>query len=142
VKVLPGKRRTPHPRSSLGLMAATTWVKMCSVPAYLVTAGDIDGDGTDDLIGTWSSGVWVKYSETGTWAKICTPLPSDIDAGLFRTGWGAGAISFEAPIGGVYAEGPGSIDNYVDLSSEGPGGWNFAFQVEENLVPQVMRLGL
>jgi len=123
-------------------MAATTWVKMCSVPAYLVTAGDIDGDGTDDLIGTWSSGVWVKYSETGTWAKICTPLPSDIDAGLFRTGWGAGAISFEAPIGGVYAEGPGSIDNYVDLSSEGPGGWNFAFQVEENLVPQVMRLGL
>jgi len=113
-----------------------TWVKMCSVPAYLVTAGDIDGDGTDDLIGTWSSGLWVKYSETGTWKKICTPLPMDIDAGLFRSGWGAGAMSFEAPIGGVYAEGPGSIDNYVDLSSEGPGGWNFAFQVDENSVPQ------
>jgi|GEM_PF-2295765 len=113
-----------------------TWVKMCSVPAYLVTADDIDGDGTDDLIGTWSSGLWVKYSETGTWQKICTPLPMDIDAGLFRSGWGAGAMNFEGPIGGVYVEGPDSIDNYVDLSSEGPGGWNFAFQVEENLVPQ------
>jgi len=113
-----------------------TWVKMCSVPAYLVTAGDIDGDGTDDLIGTWSSGVWVKYSETGTWKKICTPLPMDIDAGLFRSGWGAGAMNFEGPIGGVYAEGPGTIDDYLDLSSEGLGGWNFAFQAEENLVPQ------
>jgi len=113
-----------------------TWVKMCSVPAYLVTAGDIDGDGTKDLIGVWSSGVWVKYSETGSWARITSILPRDIDAGLFRTGWGIGSISFDAPIGGVYAEGPGSIDNYVDLSSEGPGGWNFAFQVEENLAPQ------
>jgi len=113
-----------------------TWVKMCSVPAYLVTAGDIDGDGTDDLIGVWSSGLWVKYSLTGSWEKLCTPLPSDIDAGLFRTGWGGGAMSFDAPIGGVYVEGPGSIDNYVDLSSEGPGGWNFAYQEEENLVPQ------
>jgi len=113
-----------------------TWVKMCSVPAYLITAGEIDGDGTDDLVGTWSSGLWVKYSETGTWGKICTPLPSDIDAGLFRSGWGAGAMNFEGPIGGVYVEGPDSIDDYLDLSGEGPGGWNFAFQVEENLVPQ------
>jgi len=117
-----------------------TWVKMCSVPAYLVTAGDIDGDSTDDLIGTWSSGLWVKYSSTGTWQRMTPILPTDIDAGKMR-GWGGsacveGLMEFSEPIRGVYAEGPGSIDNYLDLSSEGPGGWNFAFQVEENLVPQ------
>jgi len=39
------------------------------------------------------------------------------------------------PAGG-YAEGPGSLLEYKDLSSEGPGGWNFVFQVEENLIPQ------
>ena len=47
------------------------WVKMAS-PATMVTAGDIDNDGTDDLIGLWPSqgGIWVKYSQTGAWAKL------------------------------------------------------------------------
>jgi hypothetical protein len=47
------------------------WVKLGS-PADLITAGDLDGDGTDDLIGIWPSqgGVWVKYSQTAAWAKL------------------------------------------------------------------------
>jgi hypothetical protein len=47
------------------------WLKLGS-PADLVAAGDLDGDGTDDLIGIWPSqgGVWVKYSQTGSWAKL------------------------------------------------------------------------
>jgi hypothetical protein len=38
----------------------------------MIAAGDLDGDGTDDLIGLWPSqgGIWVKYSGTGAWAKI------------------------------------------------------------------------
>jgi len=45
------------------------WVKMAT-PATQVAAGDIDGDGTDDLIGIWpgQGGVWVKYSSSGSWA--------------------------------------------------------------------------
>jgi hypothetical protein len=47
------------------------WSKLGS-PADLVAAGDLDGDGIDDLIGIWPSqgGVWVKYSQTGAWAKL------------------------------------------------------------------------
>ena len=54
------------------------WVPMAS-PATMITAGDLDGDGTDDLIGIWPSqgGVWVRYSTAGDWAYIAsTPSTS------------------------------------------------------------------
>jgi hypothetical protein len=49
------------------------WVKL-GTPATMITAGDLDGDGIDDLIGIWPTqgGVWVKYSKTGSWAKLST----------------------------------------------------------------------
>ena len=49
----------------------TKYVKLAS-PADLIAAGDIDGDGRDDLVGTWpgQGGVWARYSKTGTWAKL------------------------------------------------------------------------
>jgi hypothetical protein len=64
-----------------------------------------------------------------------------MDAGFMRGGgnpWPSasieGFIELPAPLGG-YAEGPGSLLEYIDLSEEGPGGWNFIFSEEENLVP-------
>jgi Leucine-rich repeat (LRR) protein len=47
------------------------WVKMAS-PATMITTGDLDGDGIDDLIGLWPTqgGIWVKYSSSGAWAKL------------------------------------------------------------------------
>jgi len=44
------------------------------------------------------------------------------------------------PAGG-YAEGPGSLLEYKDLSNQAPGGWNFAFQVEKNLIPKEKESG-
>ena len=61
-----------------------SWVKMAT-PATQVTAGDLDGDGTDDVIGVWPSqaGVWVKYSQGGTWAQLSSTAV-DIAAGRMR----------------------------------------------------------
>ena len=49
------------------------WTRLGS-SADKITAGDLDDDGTDDLIGIWPSqgGVWVKYSDSGSWAKLST----------------------------------------------------------------------
>jgi len=80
----------------------------------------------------------VKYSSTGSWSKLSSTA-RDIDAGNMSGGAGGGGsvgfIKLLAPIGG-YAEGPENLVEYVDLSSEGPGGWNFVFQEDENLVPK------
>jgi Leucine-rich repeat (LRR) protein len=47
------------------------WVRMAS-PATMITAGDFDGDGIDDLAGLWPSqgGIWVLYSHNSTWARL------------------------------------------------------------------------
>lgn len=80
----------------------------------------------------------MKYFSTGSWSRLSSTA-RDIDAGNMSGGvWGggvAGFIKLLAPIGG-HAEGPESLVEYVDLLSEGPGGWNFIYQVEENLIPQ------
>ena len=48
----------------------------------MITCGDLDNDGTDDLIGIWAGqgGVWVKYSSSGGWEFIGS-TPSYIGAG-------------------------------------------------------------
>jgi len=45
------------------------WARVASSAAQ-VTAGNVDGDGVDDLIGVWplQGGVWVKYSSTNSWS--------------------------------------------------------------------------
>lgn len=112
-----------------------TSVKMAT-PADLVSAGDLDGDGTDDLIGVWpiQGGVWVKYSSTGDWGYLASSA-KDIAAGKMR-GWEGSIEAMEllAPRGG-HAKGPGSVLDYEDFSNNGPGGCNFVFKEEKNLMP-------
>jgi len=120
-------------RNSIG----GAWVHMAT-PATLIASGDLDGDGTDDLIGIWpaQAGVWVKYSSTGAW-KYISSTATDISAGKMRGGantWGASTASLAQPAGGVEMAGP--LDGpYMDLSRTGPGGSDFIFKSEANLVP-------
>ncbi len=43
-----------------------------STPATQIAVGDLDADGTDDLLGIWPSqgGVWLKNSSTGAWTQL------------------------------------------------------------------------
>jgi hypothetical protein len=113
------------------------WVKMAT-PADQVTCGDLDADGKSDLIGIWPTqgGVWVKYSATGNWAKLSASA-RDIAAGKMRAGTGGSmpAQALFGPMGG-YAQGPESLIQYQDISSEGPGGLHFVYQTEKLLIPQ------
>jgi len=113
------------------------WWKIAT-PADQVTCGELDADVQADLIGIWPTqgGVWVKYSETGSWAKLSSSA-RDIAAGKMRAGTGGSTASqaLFGPMGG-YAQGPESLIQYQDTSSEGPGGLHFVYQTEELLIPQ------
>jgi len=119
------------------------WVKIAT-PADQVTCGDLDADGKADLIGNWPTqgGVWVKYSATGSWAKLSSSA-RDIAAGKMRAGTGGSTASqaLFGPMGG-YAQGPESLIQYQDTSSEGPGGLYFVYQTEELLIPQEHESGM
>jgi uncharacterized repeat protein (TIGR03803 family) len=111
------------------------WV-MLATPATLVTAGDLDGDNKADVIGIWplQDGVWVKYSQSGTWAKLSTTTARHIAAGHMRGGVGISPALLLEPFGGVTA-GPGNL-GYQDMTAAGPGDRQFQCQEEKNLTPQ------
>lgn len=47
------------------------WTNLSTSSASQLAAGDVDGDGIDDLAGVWpGSGLWIKYSSTGAWQFI------------------------------------------------------------------------
>lgn len=107
------------------------WVKLSS-PATMVAAGDLEGDTISDLIGMFpnQNGIWVKYSEGGNWAHL-GDIARHIAAG-WMSGWNAASAAVPA---GNAAQGPGSR-NSLDLSANAPGGSQFQWEEEANLVPQ------
>jgi len=124
------------------------WAPMAT-PATLITAGDLDGDGVDDLIGIWPAqgGAYVKYAATAGWDKLSSPFPfvsaRHIAAGKMRAGTGGSMLSqaLFGPLGG-YAQGPESLIQYQDRFSEGPEGLHFVYQTEEHLIPQEHESGM
>jgi len=108
---------------------------LLATPASQIVAGDLNGDWTDDLIGIWPSqgGVWAK-SSTGVWSMLGS-TPRWITTGTMRGGthpWAnsVSSLALMGPFGGGW-----EIPHGINLSDKGPGGKNFIFKQENNLVP-------
>jgi hypothetical protein len=116
-----------------------------------VTCGDLDADGKDDLIGIWPTqgGVWVKYSKSGTWAKLSStardiaagamrpqmvPGPAAVTPGEVMNDAGQGLEELPMPMGGS-GEGPEIASSKRDLSDRGPGGSRFLYIQDLHLDP-------
>jgi hypothetical protein len=121
------------------------WIKMAS-PASQIASGDLDGDGTADLLGIWPSqgGVWVKYSNSGTWVRLSLTA-NDITSGRMRVAVAysespaatllPGDINLPGPYGG-YEPGPEGAIEQIDLSQTGPGGHRFSYREEKSIDPR------
>ena len=105
----------------------------------MIIAGDLEGDGIDDLIGLWPTqgGIWVKYSSTGGW-ELLSSTAQYIAAGKMRPAAGSSQMTavtaLPLPMGGT-EPGPESSLPKTDESSKGPGGGRTAVLPEPNLVP-------
>ena len=105
------------------------WVQMAS-PATMITTGDIDDDGTDDLIGIWPSqgGVWVKYYATGEWVNLSSTavyittgdMNGDGRVDLLGTWDGQGVYYRDSATGAwVQMSSPASMITCGDLDDDG-----------------------
>ena len=79
----------------------TTWAEQ-------VAAGDMDGDGLDDLVGVWSSNIKIMYSKSGTEQQISSTKPVWITTGR--------VLVPEDASGSV----PGPSENVFEPSIAGP----------------------
>ena len=51
-----------------------SWTMLTPAAAIDMTSGDMNGDGRDDLVGNWTSGVYYKDTVGGAWVKIDVSL--------------------------------------------------------------------
>jgi hypothetical protein len=103
------------------------WLKI-TTPAIQLAAGDLDGDGRDDLVGIWSNSVYVRYGATGQWQQISTSKPKWITTGKMTEAIQA-AGSLDDP--------SESVEELLDLSEEGPGGWHHPAESSESDGPMI-----
>ena len=65
------------------------WVKISGTEkAIQIAAGNIAGGTVDDLVGVWSTGLWVRYAGSGQWLDLKSALPNWIATGdMTNDGW-------------------------------------------------------
>jgi hypothetical protein len=70
-----------------------------------VTAGDVTGDGRDEIIGAWNNGIWYWNFITSAWTQMTAGVTTgDIAAGDF-TGDGKADVASIWPGGLWYQDG-------------------------------------
>jgi hypothetical protein len=117
---------------------SSAMVKLAT-PAMLITAGDLDGDNKADVIGIWPSqgGVWVKYSQSGSWAKLSSTA-IDIAVGRIRAPGSNLDLDQEMELfssADNYESGLVIGSNTLDLSASAPGRVSFIYSEAENMEP-------
>lgn len=106
-----------------------SWKNM-TVPAEQVAVGDLDGDGTADLLGVWAAqgGVWVERSSTKSWSFLGS-TPRDIYTGdmdgdgvgeLLGT-WDGQGVYYLTAVGGSWVNiaTPASLIAAGDIDGDG-----------------------
>jgi hypothetical protein len=59
------------------------WAKISGIENALeIAAGKIAGGTVDDLVGVWSSGMWVQVASSGQWLKLSSSNWKKIDAAI------------------------------------------------------------
>ena len=88
-----------------------------------MACGDINNNGTDDLVASWNNqGIYVKYKEqNNTWIRLASPVIA------LAVGY-LGKLGNKAAIPLNYVSDPWDIKSTIDLSSFCLGGKNFQFK--------------
>jgi hypothetical protein len=96
-----GRRLTSCWNSGLWYQDGATllWTKLWKTAPYMVTCGDITGDGQAEIIATWSNGMWYRDVAESKWTKMWSFKP---DIGI--------------PFGNM-ATGDFTGDGYADVAS-------------------------
>jgi hypothetical protein len=92
----------------------STWKKIRAGSSGLLATGDIDGDGKDDVVGTFGDGLWTRYADNTTWYHLSAGIPTQIAVGdLDNTGKAEVVANFS---NGVFVR-FNNAGNFVKLTS-------------------------
>lgn len=62
--------------------SGNVWTKIpATADATMVAAGKVDADSTDDIVGVWSSGLYVRQSTNGQWVRLSVTPPTGLTTG-------------------------------------------------------------
>lgn len=96
--------------------ATGKWTKL-AIPARQLIIANISGNDSDDLVGIWDSGLWVRWRTDSTWQKIDESIPVCI-AAVDMTGNGRSDIIASYENGTWYRDSSSETWKYIAPPAE------------------------